>query len=217
MGLEAEAFYIDGRRTGALVRETGGGALRTTVAFLLPDGHLVHLTQETRYGSDVLGWTSYSYVDHGSDVDITGVPADDAGGAAHRSIPSYAAHLLLVQALRAGKDRVAFSQFIEDGDGTALGAVFAVRGRETVETPWGRQEALKVLLEVEGEPRNTFWWDGDRVVRTDWQGGTSYAAHDLPLLLSGLDARVRSALDAALSPPARAERGTGGGGTGAPK
>ncbi len=48
MGMKAEAFYIDGRRTGALVRETGDGVLRTTVAFLLPDGHLVHLNQETR-------------------------------------------------------------------------------------------------------------------------------------------------------------------------
>ena len=209
MGLEAEAFYIDGQRTGALLRETGGGSLRTTVAFLLPDGHLVHLNQETRYEGNVLGWTSYRYVDSGSDVDITGFPADHAGSAGPRPVPSYAAHLLLVQALRAGKDRMAFSQFIEDGDGRALGAVFAVRGRETVDTPWGRREALKVLLEVEGEPRNTFWWDGETVVRTDWQGGVSYAAHDLPLLLSGLDPRVRSALDPVLPPPARPDRRTG--------
>ncbi|WP_159616447.1 hypothetical protein [Arthrobacter zhaoguopingii] len=217
MELEAEAFYIDGRRTGALVRETGGGALRTTVAFVLPDGQLVHLTQETRYEGDVLGWTSYRYVDHRSDIDITGVQAGDAGGTGPRPVPSYAAHLLLVQALRAGKDRLEFSQFVEDGDRRARDAVFAVRGPETIDTPCGRHEALKVQLEVEGEPRNTFWWDGNTVVRTDWQGGISYATHDLPLLLSGLDPRVLSALDSALSRPVCPERRTGFGGTGAPE
>ncbi len=116
-------------------------------------------------------------------------------------MPSYAAHLLLVEALRTGTGHAEFSQFPEDGDGTVLSAAFTVRGREMTDMPGGRQEALKVVLEVEGEPRNTFWCIGGSVVKSDWQGGTSYATGNLPLVLGGLDPRVRSILSKALFPP----------------
>ncbi|MHA7262294.1 hypothetical protein ACX80W_03710 [Arthrobacter sp. TMN-37] len=203
MGLETEAFYIDGRPSGALVRRSGDGVLSTTLAFLLPEGDLVHRSQETRFAATVLDWSSYRYTDHRAGSDITGSPADYRQGAGPRPIPSYAAYPLLVQWLRAGRNRLAFRQFVEDGDGAVCAAAFTRWGWETIDTPGGRQEALKVVLEVEGAPGNTFWWNGQAVVKSDWQGAASYAASDLSLFLEGLDPRVRSALEATLDPPPR--------------
>jgi hypothetical protein len=198
-GVEVEAFHVGGNRTGALVRRMEPGVLLTTLAFRLPEGDLVHLRQETRFGASVLGWTSYRYVDAGSGVDIHGT-GGIPGGARPPAVPSYAAHLLLVPALRAG--RLDFGQFIEDGDGTVLASAFVRQGRETIDTPEGRREGLKVVLEVEGKARNTFWCSGESVLKSDWNGGTSYATRDLPSVLGGLDADVRSIILGALAPPA---------------
>ena len=197
-GYEIGAVHVEGRRTGALVRQTRPGLLLTTLAFLLPDGNLVHLRQETRFGATVLDWESYRYVDSGAGIDVRAA-SSTAGGPQPPAVPSYAAHLLLVRILGSGAGRLDFGQFAEDGDGTAVASAFVRQGRETVDTPEGRREALRVVLEVEGKPRNTFWCDGGSVVKSDWQGGTSYAASDVSFVLGGLDPRVRPLLAEALA------------------
>jgi hypothetical protein len=200
-GFDVEAFFVGGRRTGALVRETRRGLLRTTLAFRLPEGELVHLSQETRFGSSVLDWTAYRYVDFSTGTGVKGTP-NTWHGAGPSAVPSYAAHLLLVRALRSGAGRLAFAQFVEDGDRSVLACAFVREGVEAVDTPEGRQEALKVVLEVEGVPGNTFWCIGESVVKSDWQGGTSYATRDLPFVLGGLDRQVGVILAEALALPA---------------
>jgi hypothetical protein len=202
-GFGVEAFHVGGERTGALVRRSHRGLLLTTLAFLLPDGHLVHLSQETRFAASVRDWTCYRYMDFSAGVERTGTSGNHPGGAGTEAVPSYAAHLLLGQFLRTGADRGDFSQFVEDGDGTVLASAFVRHGMERIHTPAGPQEAVRVVLDIEGQPRNTFWCDGESVVKSDWQGGTSYATRDMSFALGGLDPRVRSILTEAVAAPAR--------------
>lgn len=197
---EIESFYIAGNKVGALVRQLSGNFIQTTLVFKIVGGPIVHLFQRTRFSTHVLDWDEYEYVDHHEDISVE-VHADDKPllrGPTRKPIPSYAAHLVLKDFLATDEPRRDFEQFNE-GDPLAVNAaVFMCQGREDIETPWGIREALKVVLEVDGRAGNTFWCIDGSVVKSDWQGASSYFIRDIDLALEDLDAEVRTLLNRAL-------------------
>lgn len=195
-----DSFYEGGAKTGALIRRLSEDRIQTTLAFRIRSGPVVHLFQETRFTTNVFGWSAYRYVDHlqNTNVDVRAtepLPQRDA----HTPIPSYAAHLVLTDFLATTAPKREFRQFHEDDPSTTASASFVRRGHETIQTPRGPREALKVVLEVDGHEGNTFWCIDGVPVKSDWQGAASYAAPDTEFALRGLDADVLSILQAALT------------------
>ena len=114
-------------------------------------------------------------------------------------VPSYAAHLVLRDFLATGASRRAFRQFNETDPSVISAAAFVRLGPEHVETPWGSTEAVRVVLEIDGREGNIFWCAHGSVVKSDWQGATSYATGDVEFVMQGLAPQVQAILKAALA------------------
>lgn len=198
---ELESFHDAGAKVGALIRHLTPDLMQTTLAFRIADGPVVHLFQETRFATDVFGWTAYRYVDHLQDSNVE-VQAKDPradGGTASTPIPSYAAHLVLKQFLATTAVRREFRQFHEDDPSATAAATFVRHGTETIRTPKGPRDAQRIVLEVDGRAGNVFWCVGGVPVKSDCQGATSYADTDTDSVLRDLDAEVLSILRTALA------------------
>ena len=198
---EIAAFYDDGTKAGALIRHVSEGLIQTTLAFKGAGGPLIHLFQETRFDSDVRDWSAYTYVDHleNSVLEVRSEALPTWPDLPEKPIPSYAAHLVLKDFLATADLRRDFSQFDESDPSMISAAAFVRHGPENVETPWGSQEALKVALEIDGHEGNTFWCADGSVVKSDWQGATSFTTKEVDSVLEGLDADVQTILRAALA------------------
>lgn len=198
---EIESFHEAGAKVGALIRHLSKDLLRTTLAFRVEGGPVVHLFQETRFAPDVFEWSAYRYVDHlqNSTVEVRAAELPPRRDIASTPIPSYAAHLVLRDFLETTAPQRLFSQFHEDDPAATVSAAFVRHGTETIQTPQGPRDALKVVLEVDGRAGNTFWCIDGAPVKSDWQGATSYAATDTDSVLRGLDTEVLSILKLALT------------------
>lgn len=60
------------------------------------------------------------------------------------------------------------------------------KGREEILVPGATIDAEKVSLELDGHVTNTFWLDGQTVVKSDWNGAESYPARSLDETVEGL-------------------------------
>lgn len=198
---EVESFYLGDEKVGVLVRQCSLNNIRTTLSFKIGDGPAVYLFQETRFPTDVFSWIEYTYFDLLEGVRIEERSADELLQLAPRNnpIPSYAAHLLLKDFLATNEPRRDFSQFEEGASSTVVSAAFVRHGMEEIETLNGSHEALKVVLEVDGRAGNIFWCVDTLVVKSDWQGATSYANSDVALALENLDDDVLRHLEPVLS------------------
>lgn len=198
---EIESFYDDGNKAGALIRRLSKDFIQTTLVFRIEDGPIIHLFQETRFPADVLDWSKYKYLDHleGTSVEVRAATEPLLRDRTVKPIPSYAAHVVLKDFLATAEPQREFNQFSEGIPLAVTPAAFVDRGTENVETPWGSLEALKIVLEVDGREGNTFWCVDGSVVKSDWQGATSYATGDLGFVLQDLDAEVQTLLNSVLS------------------
>lgn len=195
--IEIESFYDKGRKAGALIRRLSGESIQTFLVFRAEGGPVIRLSQETWYSADVLNWIKYSYVDQTED------PRTRTQACTERlvherttsSIPSYAAHVVLKNFLLAAEPRRDFNQFDEGvGQQEAAPAAFVAHGIETVATPWGSRKAQKMVLLIDGRASNSFWCIDGSVVKSDWQGATSYATSDVEFVLQDLDDEVKKFL-----------------------
>jgi hypothetical protein len=197
---EIESFYDDGSKAGALVRKVADGSMQTTLVFEAAAGPVVHLFQETRFEAVAEDWSAYRYVDHleGSVADVRSESLLQRPDHPQNPVPSYAAHLVLKDFLATGASRREFSQFNETDPSVVSAAAFVRLGPEQVETPWGSTEAVRVVLEIDGREGNIFWCAHGSVVKSDWQGATSYATDDVEFLMQGLAPEVQAILKATL-------------------
>ncbi|WP_028280835.1 hypothetical protein [Arthrobacter sp. H5] len=197
---EIESFYVNSEKAGALIRRLSEGLIQTTLVFKSEGGAIVQLFQETHFSTDVLDWAEYKYVDHmeGTSAIVRAAEEPLLRSRPVKPIPSYAAHLVLKDFLVTSESRREFSQFSEGVPLAPAPAAVVRHGAERVETPWGSPVASKVVLEVDGREGNTFWCVDGSVVKSDWQGATSYATGDVGLVLQGLDAEVQSLLRSVL-------------------
>ncbi len=197
---EIEAFYDGGKKAGALIRQFSANLLQTTIVFEIDGGPIIHAFQQTRFGLDVFDWSEYKYVDHleGSDVEVKASAEPLLRDSTAKPVPSYAAHLVLKEFLATNEPQRKFKQFDEGSPLSISPAVFVRQGIEDVETPWGNREALKVISEVDGRLGNTFWCANESVVKSDWQGATSYATNDVDFVLRDLNAEVQTVISEVL-------------------
>ena len=196
---EINSFHEGGAKIGGLIRHLSEDRIQTTLAFRIPSGPVVHLFQETRFAANVFDWSAYRYVDHLQNIKVQVRAAEQFGERDARTpIPSYAAHLVLTEFLASAAPQREFRQFHEDDPSTAVSASFVRRGPETIQTPRGPRDAIKVVLEVDGREGNTFWCVHGVPVKSDWQGATSYPA-TAGFVLRDLDADVLSILKGALT------------------
>lgn len=198
---EIESFYLGEQKVGALVRRFSLNLIQTTLVFKIEDGPVIHLFQETRFPTDVLEWSEYKYVDHleGTNVEAKADTGPLLRDPASKPIPSYAAHVVLKDFLATAEPQRGFSQFNECVPLTITPAAFVRQGTERVETPWGWRDAVEVVLEVDGRAGNTFWCVDTLVVKSDWQGATSYSTNNIDSALQGLDAEVQRHVESALA------------------
>ncbi|WP_155838723.1 hypothetical protein [Arthrobacter castelli] len=201
--MDIESFYVEGNKTGALIRRLSKDSIQTTLVFKIEDGSIIHLFQETWFSTGILDWTEYKYVDRleGTNVEVRASTEPSLRDRTVKPIPSYAAHLVLKDFLTTTERQWEFSQFDEDVPLVPRPAAFVSHGTENVETPWGTREASKVVLEVDGREGNTFWCIAGAVVKSDWQGATSYATDDVGFVVKGLDTAVQSLLKTVLAEP----------------
>lgn len=197
---EFNSFHEGGAKIGALIRHVSEDRIQTTLAFRAQGGPVVHLFQETRFTTNVFNWTAYRYVDHLQNTNVEVRAAEPVPQRDPRTpIPSYAAHLVLTDFLSTTAPTREFHQFHEDNPSTAVSASFVRHGHETIQTPRGPRDALKIVLEVDGHEGNTFWCIDGVPVKSDWQGAASYATTDTDFALRGLDAEVLSLVKEALT------------------
>ena len=149
---EIESFHDAGAKVGALIRHRSEDSLRTTLAFRVKGGPVVHLVQETRFATNVFDWSAYRYIDHlqTSNVEVRAAEPRPRRDSANTPIPSYAAHLVLTDFLATTAPRREFRQFHEDDPSAIASAAFVRHGTETIQTPWGPRDALKIVLKVDG-------------------------------------------------------------------
>lgn len=188
-----EAFYTGGTKSGALVRQVSTDPIDTPLAFQVLDGPLVHLEQSTLLDKSPLDWTKFWFSDHldgivteGSrDNWVTGrngLPAERSVSA----IPSSAAHVILTSSLRTAAESVDFEQFAEGDRNTTFRASFVRKGREEILVPGATIDAEKVSLDLDGHVTNTFWVEGQTVVKSDWNGAESYPSRSQDETVEGL-------------------------------
>jgi hypothetical protein len=194
MDIAMESFHFDGAKQGALIRRRTGTELRTMTAFAEGD-EIYHVRHDFVHSGDPFAWTSYTYAS-GDDpvvtVNRTSPHAVEFNGQEFMittdSIPSYAAHLLLEQAVHDPQQGRRFHQ-LQDADPsqTPTPTRFSPGAPDAVALPDGTQRTLPTMVLLEGDrPTNRFWFDDQTLVASDWQGATSYPAASPEDLLSGL-------------------------------
>lgn len=203
MNIEYESFYISGRKSGVLLRAFTESSLSTKLVFNIPDGPMVDLHQKTKFVGEIEHWTAFEFQDRLEDTvldaqfdgdlcRINGITIPSLADA----IPSYASHLLLLNLLCSGSDRLNFRQFSESSQPLISEAEFVCQGSEQISTPTGVLEASKVVLLVGQKLTNTFWSVDGVLVKSDWQGAESYPETDQRRLLQDLAPEVNAEVQA---------------------
>lgn len=191
--LSCEAFYDSDVQTGVLLRDERPGELATFVAFALDDGAIYRAEQVTVTGDEPTDWTSFRFAEalsgivtlgvrEGGEVSIGGVLVDGD------AIPSYLAHRVIADLAARGGDRVTFRQVDEHGEPDVHEVEVVARVAEELTLPGvdGVVMGQRYDLLLDGEPYTSFWWDGERVVASDWTAGSmSVAVDDLDAALAG--------------------------------
>lgn len=188
-----EAFYTGGTKPGALVRQVSTDRIDTLLAFQVLDGHLVHLEQSTLSDKSPLDWTRFWFSDRLDGIVTEGSRDNRVSGRngllAEKSVsavPRYAAHGILTSFLPTATESVDFEQFAEGDRNTTFRASFVRKGREGIFVPGATNEAEQASLELDGHVTNTFWVEGQTVVKSDWNGAESYPARSQDEIVEGL-------------------------------
>lgn len=190
MSLTFETFHIGLEQAGVLFRRIGEDVWLDLIVFVLPDGGLYHVEQETQVGAGPLEWRGFTSFDPQTGARVIGevygdIAVVDGTEVSREAIPSFMAHRVLLDLIANGGDRVEFRQFSE-AEPVVQGAEFVRRGPEQIPTPAGEISADRFDLVVDGSPYTSFWSDGASVVASDWSGANSY-------LVADLDAALRDA------------------------
>lgn len=195
MTVTVESFHVAGTKVGALVRKLSPVGLETLNCLLVPDGPMVELRHVFECGEDVFEWTRFRYSDAAGTIQIgerrgTNVVVDGQvlEAVSDRVIPSYASWLLLQEMVEDGLRELEFHLINEGGSDPAM----------VPATLRSDGSAGTVLLLENDKPRNTFWVEDGRIVRSDWGGAESYAVDDVDTALDGLSGGVAATVRAFL-------------------
>ena len=189
-----ESFHIAGVPAGAIIREMSDRALTTITCFQIPGGALVHNESRIEFDQDVFGWTSFEYLEHGSDLRVH-VARDDSF--ARDCVPSYAEWALIRGTLLAGETHLSFTRVDEShplADPQAAD-LSITSGPGSLEKLGGTAPFTgHIVLQVNGEVRNRHWFAGTSLVASDWNGARSFAEPNLAASLVGVASEVEAIL-----------------------
>ncbi|QSB05381.1 hypothetical protein [Natronoglycomyces albus] len=189
-----ESFYVQGVKSGALIRHWSPSGLRSLIAFSPAPGTLVANEQETWYESDILAWTKFRYRTHGDNSEIE-VRRDPL---LHQNcVPGYTEILLVERLLASGEDCAEFSVLFESELGHPLhSATLTKTGRAAAARPSKHLDPKDITIElaVDGTTTNRHHARSGVVISSDWGGARSYLAPDFDSACSGLPTQVRQVL-----------------------
>ncbi len=204
MTLHIESFFDgDFGKSGAILRAITPSSIATRTVFRMnSDGPMMLFDQVTQHPGDVFSWSEFTFKDSTNDVDVSGEQNGSAisvngesTALPSRSIPGYAAHLVLTRLLQGDEESVRFRQFSETEPESLESAEFRTIGSESIEMPWGESVVCrKVQLVLDGKDNNAFWCRDGAVVKSDWCGAESYTTSDMEFLLDGLADDVCTAI-----------------------
>ncbi|MBH0098604.1 hypothetical protein I6E68_05540 [Salinibacterium sp. NSLL150] len=197
MSVAVESFYVGGVKSGALLRRVNADHITTLLAFQSPDGPLIQLEQTTWFARSPLEWTKFCFTDHSAGVETESTrekwvasQGSTLTAEFRAAIPSYLAHVLLASFLQTGAESRDFSQFAEGTPNVVVAARFVRGATEEILVGSNSTAAQKVLLELAGHATNTFWVDGQSILKSDWNGAESYPAPTLDDALDGLSTPI---------------------------
>ncbi|MBH0116032.1 hypothetical protein I6E52_04155 [Salinibacterium sp. NG253] len=197
MSVAVESFYVGGVKSGALLRRLNADRITTLLAFQSPDGPLIQLEQMTWFAPSPLEWTKFRFTDHLAGVETESTrekwlesQQNTLNAEFGEAIPSYLTHVLLASFLQSRAESRDFGQFAEGAPDTVVAAQF-IRG-ETEEIQVGSNSiaAQKVSLVLDGHVTNTFWANGQSILKSDWNGAESYPVPTLDDALDGLSTPI---------------------------
>ncbi|QYH35684.1 hypothetical protein [Salinibacterium sp. M195] len=197
MSVAVESFYVGGVKSGALLRRTNADHITTLLAFQSPDGPLVQLEQTTWSAASPLDWTKFRFTDYLAGVETESTremwvasQGNTLTAELDAVIPSYLAHVLLATFLQTSAESRDFGQFAEGTPDTLVSARFVRGATEEILVGSNSIAAQKVSLLLEGHVTNTFWVDGQSILKSDWNGAESYPVPTLDDALGGLSTHI---------------------------
>ncbi|MDN5727393.1 MAG: hypothetical protein L0G99_15920 [Propionibacteriales bacterium] len=204
MDLQCESFHdaVAGK-CGAVLRAIGPEIMITRAVLRPGDGPMIRYDHTVRHPGEIRRWREYTYVDGPANqvfdgrqdtrrILVNGEPAAAPVG----SVPSYAAHLLLLEMINTGQESITFTQFDDSDPADVHSSEFRVTGSETLTTPEAAPiSTTRIQLLVDGGDSNVMWCADGTVIKSDWRGAVSWATTARDQLVEGLSPDVRTAIE----------------------